>query len=499
MTINITDAIFGRAALFPDTLAIIDERRSLDYRALCLAVRRAANQFAQAGWKAGDIIGISMSRDPTQYLVCALALARMGAVQVSVSPADSIDLRTERARRLRVSAMVTDRRRVAVKLKLPTLSPDPDWFGAEPIHTCPVDIRADGSEAPWIINETSGTTATPKAIGISHAAANAHRKRHASLFGHLPSERFLNLTGMQFLTALKRAINCLSDGGTLTLPPANLATDQLLDWIDRYCVTYISCVPLHLHQLLREIHTDTPRLPFVRILRVGSATLPVSAVQDIRRRISRNLYINYGSTETGSIATATPTMLETNPDTVGLPLDGVTLQIVDDDGRAVTDGRLGHVRVRGPEIESGYLHVAESGQSMAFRDGWFYPGDVALVNKDGLVFLKGRSDEVMNFDGILIGPAEIESVLRQHPSVKEVAAFALPSRDHQDIPAAAIVSDQPLPVAELTHFCTLRLGVRAPRVLLRFDEIPKNAIGKIVRRRVSELALQMLKKHSRSS
>ena len=129
----------------------------------------------------------------------------------------------------------------------------------------------------------------------------------------------------------------------------------------------------------------------------------------------------------------------------------------------------------------------------------FYPGDVAVVNKDGLVFLKGRSDEVMNFDGILVGPTEIESVLRQHPTVIEVAAFALPSMQHQDIPAAAIVSSQPLPLNDLQRFCAERLGIRAPRTFVQLDEIPKNPAGKILRRRVTELAIERLKKPPRAS
>ena len=368
MTINITDAIFAQAERNPDATAVIDADLSVSYRAFCHAVQLAARQFRDAGWKAGDIIGISMRHEPALHLATALALARMGVVQVSMPVSDPAPLRAARIQRLGVCGLVVNHRRDASGFNLATAMPDPAWLTTT--RAAVVDnIRAPGGDAVWIINETSGTTATPKLIGISHAAADAHRRRHASLFAHLPGERFLNLTGLRFLTALKRAVNCLSDGGTLALPPVNLTTDQLLNWIDRHYVTYISCVPLHLHQLLRDIRTDKPRLPSVRILRVGGAALPVSTVQEIRRRISRNLYVNYGSSETGSIATATPAMLEANPDTVGLPLDGVTLEIVDDEGRAVPDGELGHVRVRGPEIELGYLHTAEPGQTQAFRDG----------------------------------------------------------------------------------------------------------------------------------
>jgi acyl-coenzyme A synthetase/AMP-(fatty) acid ligase len=104
----------------------------------------------------------------------------------------------------------------------------------------------------------------------------------------------------------------------------------------------------------------------------------------------------------------------------------------------------------------------------------------------------------MNFNGIMIGPGEIEAVLRRHPAVQDVAAFALPSPEHQDVPAAAIVSSQPLPIDELTHFCDERLGIRAPRLFFRVDEIPKNPIGKVLRRKLTELALSGLQKNAGS-
>jgi acyl-coenzyme A synthetase/AMP-(fatty) acid ligase len=97
----------------------------------------------------------------------------------------------------------------------------------------------------------------------------------------------------------------------------------------------------------------------------------------------------------------------------------------------------------------------------------------------------------------MIGPREIEAVLQQHPAVIEVAAFALPSPEHQDVPAAAIVSAQPLQRDELARFCRERLGIRAPWVFLRVDEIPKNPMGKVLRGELTKLALAMLQEQAR--
>jgi len=497
MSINITDAIFAQAEQYPDGLAVIDAKISLTYRALSHAVGLAARRFLQAGWKAGDIVGISPGHDPALHLVSVLALARIGVTQVPVPPGDSILLREERVRRLGITGLVVTKRHTAAKINVAVTAPDSAWL--EPQSTVSIeDLRAPGGETPWIIVETSGTTATPKAIGISHASENAHHTRLAPILRCMQGERFLSMTSLNFLSALKRTVYCLSEGGVVTFPPTNFPAAHLLQWIQQQGIAYMSCVPLHLFGFLQSIKEDVPHLPLLRVLRCSTAALPVSAVRDVRKRISPNLFIDYGCTEIGTAAVATPTMLEQNPATVGRLLAGVELQVVDNTDRPVASGVSGHVRVRGSGIGSCYLHAAEPGQTSAFRDGWFYPGDVAVIDSDGLVYLKGRSDEVMNFDGILVGPNEIESVLREHPAVDEVAAFALPSMEHQDIPAAAIVSHVPLPLRDLQRFCAERLGIRSPRVFLPFDSIPKNPMGKVLRRRVTELALQKLGKQPRS-
>jgi acyl-coenzyme A synthetase/AMP-(fatty) acid ligase len=358
------------------------------------------------------------------------------------------------------------------------------------------DIPAPGGDAIWIISETSGTTAEPKLIGVSHRVEEAQGERVAPIFGHLPRERFLTLTNMRFLTGIRRSIRCLGDGGTLALPPSGLSAGQLLHWIDVHHVTYINCVPSHLFRLLRDVPSDFPRLKSVRILRCGTAALPVTTLDEVRRRISPNVFVSYGANEVGGMAGATPEMLAAHPKTVGKAYQGVELEIVDDARQPLPPGASGLIRVRTPGVPFSYLYSNGPGEAGLVCDDWFYPGDIGTKNEDGLVFLEGRADDVMNFDGILVGPAEIESVLLQHPSVTDAAAFPLSSLEHQDVPAAAVVSRVPLQLNQLARFCAERLGVRTPQVFVQLEEIPKNPMGKILRRRLSELALANLHKAS---
>jgi len=493
---NISDGVFAQATARPHAVAIIDGEDSISYRSLCHGVCRAAKRFQEAGWRPGDIIGISLRGSSALHLLVSLALARSGLTQVAVPPSDPAPLIRSRLRKIGVRGLVSDHA-LAAASRVAILAPEPGWLVEMPSVSPPADLRISGGDRSWIVAETSGTTAEPKLIWVSHAVEELRRQRQAPLFRHLPGERFLNLTAMGFLSGIISAIRCLADGGTCAIPPAGLNSDQLLGWIDLHYVSYLNCVPLHLHQLLRDIHTDCPRLPSLRILRCGTSLLPVSTLAEVRRRISANIYINYGTNEAGWVTAATPDMLASHPDTVGKPLAGIDLEIADDEDQPLPPGVTGHIRIRGPGIQSSTLRTGTQDQVSTYRNGWFYPGDIGVISESGLLFLKGRDDDVMCFDGIMIGPGEIESVLLQHPAIAQAAAFPLPSHEHQDVPAAAVVSPQPLQLAELARFCQERLGIRAPRLYFQFDEIPKNAMGKVLRNRLTEMALAKIEEGSR--
>jgi acyl-coenzyme A synthetase/AMP-(fatty) acid ligase len=491
MTLNITEAIFARSERDPQAIAVIDAEKTVDYRSLCRSASLAVRRFREAGWKAGDVVGISVRDSPTLYLVVSLALARMGVTQMAFPAENSPALNLLRVRRLGVTRFVADHRDIVGDTSTSLIIVDPSWLETTG-NTMPIDdICETGGDRPWLIVESSGTTGEPKIIVISHACEFERARRQSPLFAHLPGERFLNFTGLHFLIGISQAYRCLGDGGTVAFPPSGFSVAQLLDWIDFQQINYIACVPLHLHGLLRALGTDAPRLPALRILRTATAPLPTPTLDSVRRRISPNVYIAYGTSEAGMLAIATPAMLAEFPDTVGRVLDGLDLEIVDEQDRALPAGDPGRVRVRAPFIRPSVLSEETPDKLTLFRDGWFYPGDVGVKNESGMLFLKGRADDVMNFDGIMISPSEIESVLRQHPAVVEVAAFSLPSHEHQDVPAVAIVSSEPLKIDELSAYCVARLGVRAPRQFLRIDAIPRNSMGKILRNRLTELALQL--------
>lgn len=485
--LNITDAIFAQAAARPDAVAVIDGERMIDYRTLCRGVLRAAAQFAQAGWAPGDIVGISLRGGPLAHLIASLALARIGVAQVALPPADWPALCLARTRRLGVRAVIADHD-AAAAAGVAAVAPVPGWL-AQGGASVP-DTRVDGGTHCWLVSETSGTTGVPKPIAISQDVEDAQHSRQLSVFAHRVGERFVSLTGLQFSVGIKRALWCLREGATLALPPQGLSTPQLLEWLDEKEIRYLACVPVHLHNLLEAVAVDRPRLPRLRILRCGSAELTAALRERVQRRLSPNLYIGYGLGEAGAVCAATPEMVAAHPATVGRPFDGVELQIVDGDDQPLSAGRVGRVRVRGPGIEA-------SREALAFRAGWCYSGDVGTLDEQGLLYLEGRTDDLMNYDGIMVAPAEIEAALAQHPAILEAAAFALPSAEHQHLPAVAFRSARPLALEELERFCGERLGARTPRVFLQVEAMPRNPMGKVLRRELAAIAQAQLAQRRR--
>jgi long-chain acyl-CoA synthetase len=179
---------------------------------------------------------------------------------------------------------------------------------------------------------------------------------------------------------------------------------------------------------------------------------------------------------------------------VGAVRPGIELQVVDEAGRAVPAGTVGEVRIRVADMPSGYLDDP-AGTARGFRDGWFHPGDLALLSPEGMLYLKGRTDDLINYQGVKILPAEIEEVLLAHPNVAEAAAYAVQTERDNEMPGAAVVLRGERDVESLTRWCTERLrGSRTPRVLLVLKSLPRNAAGKVMRTKLAEMARKQLDK-----
>jgi acyl-coenzyme A synthetase/AMP-(fatty) acid ligase/D-alanine-D-alanine ligase-like ATP-grasp enzyme len=479
---NILDPIRGHARARPDALAVLTPLTRLTRAELMGRVDGAARQLAAQGVRPGHRVGIALP-DQLAHLVACLALARAGAAQLALPADNPPEFNRRAAQRLGLAAVIVGRAGDAVA-RLPSITLDGE-DNAGPFADLP-DPAGTGDET-FLILQSSGTTGEPKFAELSHAMAMERLRRYQPYFGTTEDDLYWPAPRLDFVTAKNGVLHCLQAGAAVCLTAGRPITRELLGFLDSAGVTLACGTPSQLTQLVQASDGPGPSLLRLRAFEVRSATATEEMRAAFKSRVSPNLLVVYGTNEAGRIAVADAAAQAGLPDTVGRVAPGMSVELVDRDGEPVPAGEAGLVRVRGPGMVRGYLDD-EAATARAFRDGWFHPGDVARFVGDALVFL-GRGDDMMIFDGMNIYPAEIEGALREHPAVRDAAAFPLRHPRFQDVPVAAVTLRRPVPLEELMRHGVERLGIRRPQMIRIVDAFPTNAHGKTLTAELRKLFL----------
>jgi malonyl-CoA/methylmalonyl-CoA synthetase len=226
-----------------------------------------------------------------------------------------------------------------------------------------------------------------------------------------------------------------------------------------------------------------------RLLVSGSAALPAYEHQRMERLTGQRIVERYGMTET-IMNTAVRASGERRPGYVGPPVDGVELRLVDESGRPLEradDETIGEIVVRGPNLFTGYLNREEE-TAAAMHEGWFHTGDMATISADGYVRIVGRrSTDIIKSGGFKIGAGEIEGALLEHPAVAEVAVKGEPDDDlGERVVAWVVLREGQAPSADelLSHASTLLSRHKHPREIHFVEALPRNAMGKVVKKQL---------------
>jgi len=212
----------------------------------------------------------------------------------------------------------------------------------------------------------------------------------------------------------------------------------------------------------------------------GSA-LTAQERQQIRELICPQFLEYYSSTEGGGVTTLSPSDQMRYGESVGRPVFCVEVCIVDEAHQPVPYSTVGRIRYRGPAVAESFHGDPEASQE-AFRDGWFYPGDLGAMNEDGYLFLKGRVKDMIIRGGINIYPQEIEATLLGHPAVAEAAVVGWPSREFDEEVAAFVMRKGEVADADLLALCKSSLApYKVPRQVFFLDEFPRNSLGKVLK------------------
>jgi len=217
---------------------------------------------------------------------------------------------------------------------------------------------------------------------------------------------------------------------------------------------------------------------FVRLFVSGSAPLPAQIFEEFRERFGHSVLERYGMSET-LMNTSNPYIGERRPGSVGLPMPGVSVRLLDSEGRPVAAGEVGEVHLKGPNIFAGYWRREEATRA-AFVGDYFRTGDIATRSPDGYYTLSGRKSDLIISGGFNIYPREIEEFLQEQDGVAEAAVAGAPDRVRGEVPVAYIVTTRAIEPADLEAICRAKLAsFKVPRSFILVDKLPRNALGKV--------------------
>ena len=247
-------------------------------------------------------------------------------------------------------------------------------------------------------------------------------------------------------------------------------------------------VPTMYTRLLREAEDREERPRPLRLYVAGSAALSPQAFEQFEELFGERILERYGMTETGMNLT-NPYDGERRPGTVGGPFPGQEARVVDVESREpLPPDEVGEIEVRGPHVFAGYWERPDATEEVFEEDGWFRTGDLGSVDEDGYFTISGRTKELIISGGYNVYPREVEELLEGHPGVAEVAVVGLPDEEFGEKVTAVVVRDDPeLTKKDVQDFCRDDLaGYKKPREVVFVDELPRNAMGKVLKHEVRE-------------
>jgi malonyl-CoA/methylmalonyl-CoA synthetase len=339
-----------------------------------------------------------------------------------------------------------------------------------------------------VVAYTSGTTGRSKGAMLLHSNLLANAEAVCAAW-HWTAEDTLFLALPLFHT---HGLMVGAHGTFLTGAGAELhrkfdaaeAYDALLEGR----VTMFFGVPTMYTRLLREAETRDERPRPIRLYVSGSAPLSTQAFDEFERLFGERILERYGMTETIMNLT-NPYDGERRPGTVGRPFPGQEARVVDVKTREpLPEGEIGEIEVRGPHVFPGYWNRPDATEESFDEEGWFATGDLGSVGDDGYFTINGRSKELIISGGYNVYPREVEETIEGCPGVSEVAVVGLPDPEFGERVVAAVVREDPgLTAEKVTSYCREDLAsYKKPREVIFVEELPRNALGKVLKHRVRE-------------
>ncbi|MER6088748.1 AMP-binding protein [Streptomyces bluensis] len=483
----------------PDkTLFELPDGQSITYRETAQTARRIAARLVADGVIPGDRVAMQVEKSP-EAVALYLATLQIGGVLLPLNTAYTgaeMEYFIGDAQP-RVLVCSPDRRadhahREGDGLVVETLGVlrDGTLLDGDDHHEEVYDASADD---PASILYTSGTTGRSKGAVLTHGNLASNCRTLLEAWQYTADDRLIHALPIFHIHGLFVAVNMtLTAGASLHFLP-RFAPETIIDLLPR--ATVLMGVPTFYTRLLKNDRLTPESCASMRLFVSGSAPLLASDHEAFEARTGHAILERYGMTETGMNTTNPYDGGPRKPGTVGTPLPGIEIRVVDrETGEALPDGEVGIIEVRGPNVFAGYWQMPEKTASEFREDGFFVTGDLGRIDEDGYLSIVGRDKDLVISGGYNIYPKEIEDLLNAHPRVLESAVIGVPHPDFGETVMAVVV---PAPGrqpegGELLDFIADDLArFKHPRAVRVVETLPRNVMGKVqkaeLRKRYADL------------
>ncbi|MFY7831046.1 MAG: class I adenylate-forming enzyme family protein [Pseudanabaena sp.] len=484
---NLAQLISEIAAKYADKPAIIFAGKTWTYQEFDRQVQNYATSLDLLGLKKGDRVAIQLPKC-IEFLFFHFAILSIGAISLPLNPdyrpEEIVYFLTDSGSSLfvtnsqllsKVRSAIQDLTELKILLKEELLPPTEVILPKYPT----------GGDDIAMICYTSGTTGRCKGAAISHRNLIANMKALHKAWEWSDRDILLHVLPLFHVHGLNvAALGCLYAGATM-IAFEKFEPRQVWETLALENCTLFMGVPTIYQRLINEwgkLESQTD-LQKMRLFVCGSAPLSDQQFYQFENITGFRILERYGMTETGMNASNHIAPEHRKAKSVGFPLEGVEIRIVNPEGKDVAIAEVGEVWIRGANIFQGYWGMPDK-TAESFTDGWFHTGDLGFQDPDdgNRLYLVGRAKELIITGGFNVYPKEIENVLESHESVKESAVVGLPDNDFGEKVVAAIALKEAIDISpeELITHCKVRLAAyKCPKQIFFVTELPRNAMGKI--------------------
>ncbi len=484
-------------------IALRFQDQHISYIDLQEKVNRLASSWHERGIKKGERIGLMLPNQP-MYVYAYYAAQKLGATVVQMNPMYMPREIEEISHEVGLSYLVTESKYLEkLEIVMKSYSYDQLFLTDQNSSILPTNVHfieqlienstSDHEAVPIqakddiaVIQFTGGTTGKMKGAMLTHYNLVSNVIQSHLMYGNemkLGEEVTLTATPLYHVYAMTSGMNLSIYIGATNIIVPKFDVNDVLRIIREDQPTFFPGVPTMYNAFVNHPDVKEYGLNCFKFCSSGSAPLPIEVINRFEEITGAVIGEGFGMSETSPSTHRNPPFGERKIGSIGIPFPGTDCQIVDGDGNELPPKSVGELAIKGPQVMKGYWNKPEE-TSKSLKNGWLLTGDLATMDKDGYFYIVGRKKEMIITGGFNVYPQEIESVLYEHPSVKEAAVIGVPHEySGERVKAFVVVKDSSISEGELVAYCYEHLTkYKVPKQIEIRDSLPRNTVGKLLKR-----------------